>query len=380
MTPKDKHRDADTTARRIAALDRYAILDTEPERAFDDIVLLASRICDTPVALVSLVGESRQWFKARIGFPVDETPLNQSVCAHALLEEEILVVPDLTLDIRTRHNTLVTGEPSIRFYAGAIIQTPDRIPLGSLCVIDTTPRPEGLSESQTESLKALARQVMSQLELRRILAETRTADAAFKRQQTMLKAELSHRLKNVLTIVQAMISQTLRRATDVDEGRRALSDRIAALGRAQDILSGSSGDSADLATIVRTVLDLLDDALAGRLVLRGPDTEIGASAALPLTLMVHELATNALKYGALSTPLGGISVEWSVEPSPEGARFSLWWREQGGPAVVPPTRKGFGTRLIERALAGEIGASITLDYAPTGLRCHFSAPLSGLTG
>ena len=376
----DQDQDADRTARRTEALDRYAILDTQPERAFDDIVLLASRLCETPVALVSLVAESRQWFKARIGFPTGETPIGQSVCAHALLEDEILVIPDLTLDARTRHNTLVTEDPFIRFYAGAVIQTPDGVPLGSLCVIDTKPRPEGLSPSQAESLQALARQVMSELELRRILAETRTADAAFKRQQTMLKAELSHRLKNVLTIVQAVILQTLRRAASLDEARRVLSDRIAALGKAQDILSDSPRDSADLSTIVRNVIDLLDDTLAGRLVLRGPETEIGAGAALPLTLMVHELATNALKYGALSSPLGRIAVEWSVEPSPEGPRFSLWWREHGGPAVLPPTRKGFGTRLIERSLAGEIGASITLDYAPAGLQCHLGAPLSGLSG
>jgi PAS domain S-box-containing protein len=152
---------------RLAALDRYGILDTRGEQGFDDIVLLASRICGTPVALVSLVTADRQWFKARIGFDPCETPLSQSVCAHALQQPGLLVIPDLTADPRTRDNPLVTGEPRLRFYAGARLETPEGKPLGTLCVIDGKPRPEGLTPEQAESLEALARQVMAQMELRR---------------------------------------------------------------------------------------------------------------------------------------------------------------------------------------------------------------------
>ncbi len=137
------------------------------EEGFDDIVLLATQLCNTPVALISLVAGDRQWFKARIGFDPCETPLSQSVCSNALWRPGLLIIPDLTTDPRTRDNTLVTGEPHIRFYAGARLEAPDGSAIGSICVIDTLPRPEGLTPSQCQSLEALARQVMAQLELRR---------------------------------------------------------------------------------------------------------------------------------------------------------------------------------------------------------------------
>jgi PAS domain S-box-containing protein len=156
---------------RLAALDAYAILDTPPEKGFDDIVHLARKACGTPVALVSLVAEDRQWFKARVGFEPCETSLDRSVCAHVLGASDILVIPDLTLDPRTRENPLVTGDPFIRFYAGASLVAANGEPIGSLCVIDGTPRPEGLTADQADSLRALAGQVMAQLELRRSLAE-----------------------------------------------------------------------------------------------------------------------------------------------------------------------------------------------------------------
>jgi PAS domain S-box-containing protein len=156
---------------RLAALDAYGILDTPPEKGFDDIVHLASKACGTPVALVSLVAGDRQWFKARVGFEPCETSLDQSVCTHVLGAPDILVIPDLTLDPRTRANPLVTGEPFIRFYAGAPLAAANGEPIGSLCVIDEVPRPDGLTPDQADSLRALAGQVMAQLELRRLLAE-----------------------------------------------------------------------------------------------------------------------------------------------------------------------------------------------------------------
>jgi sigma-B regulation protein RsbU (phosphoserine phosphatase) len=170
-------------AARLAALDSYGILDTPAEQGFDDIVMLASQICRTPVALVSLVANDRQWFKARIGFDACETPLSQSVCAHTLWRPGLLVINDLTADPRTRDNTLVTAPPHIRFYAGARLETPSGKSLGALCVIDTQPRPDGLTTAQANSLEALARQVMVQLELRRsmINLETRIAEKAQER-------------------------------------------------------------------------------------------------------------------------------------------------------------------------------------------------------
>lgn len=154
---------------RLAALAGYGILDTVPEMGFDDLVFLAAQACNVPVALVSLVDRDRQWFKARVNFPPCETDLNSSVCKFALAEPDILQIGDLTADPRTRANPLVTGEPFIRFYAGAPLRTAEGQVLGSLCVIDKVPRPEGLSDVQADALRRFARQVMNQLELRQAM-------------------------------------------------------------------------------------------------------------------------------------------------------------------------------------------------------------------
>ncbi|SMO85969.1 sensor histidine kinase [Paracoccus laeviglucosivorans] len=149
-------------SKRIQILDMLGILDTAPEPEFDNIALVAKALCDTPVALISLVHEQRQWFKSRIGFAPQETPLEQSVCVHALSYDDLLIIPDLTHDPRTRDNTLVTGQPGIRFYAGAPILI-DGIAIGSLCTIDLEPRPQGLTPAQAQGLRALAQQVASQI-------------------------------------------------------------------------------------------------------------------------------------------------------------------------------------------------------------------------
>ena len=152
-------------AGRVAALRRYAVLDTLPEQALDDLAILAAHICEVPISLVSLVDEHRQWFKARFGLETPETPREFSFCAHALRQTDLLIVPDATKDARFARNPLVTGAPGIRFYAGAPLVTPEGAVLGTLCVIDRVPRT--LTPKQQASLAILARQAMTQLELRR---------------------------------------------------------------------------------------------------------------------------------------------------------------------------------------------------------------------
>ena len=151
-------------AGRLAVLRRYAVLDTMPEQALDDLAELASYICEVPIALISLVDEERQWFKARVGLELPETPREFSFCEHALWQTELLIVPDATLDARFASNPLVTGEPGIRFYAGAPLVTPEGAVLGTLCVIDRVTRT--LTPNQQKSLTMLARQVVARLELR----------------------------------------------------------------------------------------------------------------------------------------------------------------------------------------------------------------------
>lgn len=372
-------------ADRLKALGELGILDTAPEQGFDDIVLLATRICDAPVALVSLVAADRQWFKARIGFPLCQTPLNLSVCAHALDRREILVIPDLAQDARTRNNALVTGEHSIRFYAGVPLRSGD-VAVGTLCVIDTVARPGGLTPVQTSSLEALARQVEAQFDLRRLLAEQARATAAklvaeeaARRHQELVGLELSHRLKNILAMVQAITSQTLRHATSLGEARASLQQRIQSLGSAHDILFHGPVQAAGVLPIIRNAVNLHDHGVQGRFHLSGPDVEVGPKAALMFALMMHEQATNAVKYGSLSSDTGIVTVTWSLEEREEGTTFVLLWRESGGPLVVPPTRQGFGTQLIQGALTGAVGGKVTLEFPPEGVTCRFEAPLSGFS-
>ena len=165
-------------ADRLSALQAYGILDTEPEQAFDDIVRLAARICEAPIAVVNLIDEGRQWFKAETGLGVRETPLDTSFCAHALLQDDGMVIPDATKDKRFECNPLVTGETGLRFYAGRLLKSGDGFALGTLCVLDTRARPEGLTPLQSETLDVLARQVMAQLELRRAIGEREKGVAA----------------------------------------------------------------------------------------------------------------------------------------------------------------------------------------------------------
>lgn len=154
-------------AARLAALQKYAILDSEPEQTFDDLTLLASHVCETPVALISLVDENRQWFKSKVGISVSETSRDVAFCSTAILQPDVFVVPDTLQDERFRNNPLVVSEPRIRFYAGAPLVTEEGHALGTLCVIDQKPR--DIRPDQKEALKALSRLVLAQLEFRRNL-------------------------------------------------------------------------------------------------------------------------------------------------------------------------------------------------------------------
>jgi anti-sigma regulatory factor (Ser/Thr protein kinase) len=195
----------DVETERLAALRRYRILDTEPERGFDDLALLASHICGTPIALITLVDEERQWFKARVGVSIAETSRAISFCTHAIQHRELFVVPDAEQDDRFRNNPQVTGDARIRFYAGAPLVTPDGHALGTLCVVDRTPRT--LSAEQIQALDALRRQVEAQLELRLNLIELEEALAARDRveaAQTQLIKELRTAHDNVRRLSRLM--------------------------------------------------------------------------------------------------------------------------------------------------------------------------------
>jgi signal transduction histidine kinase len=174
----EKHDPADREMRRLMALDRYEILDTPREESFDDVARLAADICGTPIGVVNLIGSGRQFFKAEVGLGVRTTPLETSFCAKAILEDDFLLVPDATVDPRFDCNPLVTGDPQLRFYAGALLKTKDGYPIGTLCVLDVAPKQ--LTELQQRTLRILAKQVMDQLELRLALRQRSEKDERYR--------------------------------------------------------------------------------------------------------------------------------------------------------------------------------------------------------
>src|SRR6266404_2063947 len=163
-------------AERLRTLRSYKILDTKPEERFDELTQLAALICDAPISLISLIDTDRQWFKSRFGLDMQESPRAQAFCTHAIMQPEMFVVPDAAQDERFAHNPFVTGDPHIRFYAGAPLATRDGHLLGTLCVIDR--QPHTLTKEQKTALEILARHVIANIELRSDLQELKDALAA----------------------------------------------------------------------------------------------------------------------------------------------------------------------------------------------------------
>lgn len=649
---------------RRAAIEEYDIRLQDAESAYDDIARIAAHVCDAPVALVTIIDADYQWFKAHVGTDISGTSLDDAICVHALNEPDILVIPDLSTDPRTIGNALVTAGPQVRFYAGVPLRVESGVTIGTLCVLDLVSRPAGLSLIQRDTMLRLAQQVVSNLELRRSLAErdmalariaaaeqqlndeeqrwrhlfenvtdgfaladairsddgrvvdwrfldansawfsmigldrkttigrtgtevtpatptewlgdlsrvletgipaafehrstatgrwfrgrcsringdrfctvlhditderaaavrqaalirlgdalrdchsvadvTRAASmivgetlnvarAGFGRidtalehidvepdwtresgvsiagrhrcdeygalsvtlrhgdplviddlssdprtaadrqslqvlgigslvnmpvrrdgrvtaiffvhdsharqwtsdelgflrkvadrvevgvtqveaeaQQQLLIGELAHRLKNTLSMVQAIASQTLRGA--LDQGRLdAFDSRLQALGVAHDVLVNRDWVGADLRMTVDRMIAVFDR--NARIRVNGPPVALGARAALAVALILHELGTNAVKYGGLSNDAGTVAIEWQVD---ETGTLTFEWRENGGPPVVTPSRKGFGSKLLRLGLGG-IGNS-EVRYDPDGVAARMQASLSDLAG
>lgn len=195
------------------------------------------------------------------------------------------------------------------------------------------------------------------------------------RRQKLLVNELNHRVKNSLTIVQALVRQTLGASESLPQAQAALTERLMALAAAHDVITREDWTGGELGEVVRrSIAPQLDR--PERLTVEGPPVMLSPKTALSFSLAFHELVTNAIKYGALSTPGGRIALDWRLEEAPDGRRLRICWRESGGPPVKPPGRRGFGSRLIERGLAAEIGGAVTLTFQPAGVVCEIDADLA----
>ncbi len=192
--------------------------------------------------------------------------------------------------------------------------------------------------------------------------------------QRLMINELNHRVKNTLATVQSVAGQTLRNADDLDDARDSLTRRLLALARGHDILTRESWDGAELADIVSSVVAAHGE--AERFQLDGPSVRLAPKATLALSMALHELMTNAAKYGALSNTDGQVRLTWRRTKGEPGDRLQLRWEETDGPPVTTPTRQGFGTRLITGGLARELGGAVSLDYPPGGVVCEINAELA----
>jgi PAS domain S-box-containing protein len=203
----------------------------------------------------------------------------------------------------------------------------------------------------------------------RVFERKRTQD-----HEKLLRHEQAHRIKNILAVVQGIAQQTFGKATSVDEAYGIFCGRLMAVAHAQDMLISQHVEGATLHEIIEGVVrgsGIADNRISAA----GPDIRISPRNAMTISLGIHELCTNALKYGALSVDDGLVSVAWGTAVVAGARHFEFEWRESGGPPVIAPHRKGFGSRLLEHGLAGQLGGKIELTYAPSGVVCHFTAPL-----
>jgi PAS domain S-box-containing protein len=202
----------------------------------------------------------------------------------------------------------------------------------------------------------------------RVLERKRTEE-----HQRLLINELNHRVKNTLAIVQSIAAQTLKAGDVRARTRQALENRLAALAGAHDLLTRENWETASLRQVVEKA-GRGCGAAEHRLTIGGPDIRLDPKTAVSIAMAIHELCTNAVKYGALSSDGGTVAVRWSIEAQGAAPRLRLEWREQGGPAVAAPARRGFGTRLIERGLAADLGGTARIDFLPEGVVCTVEAP------
>jgi two-component sensor histidine kinase len=371
---------------RLAALARYDILDTPSEVEFDDVVKIVSAFCETPVSLISLVGGNRQWFKAKFGIALTETPIIESICAHGILGDGIFEVSDTTKDSRTSDNPLVAGDPNVRFYAGAPLQTHDGLPLGMLCVLDTKPRV--LTPPQRELLRVMATQVMNQLELRRTLKLEREARSSLETlleqtknlldQNEVLRQEVDHRVKNSLQQVVSFLAIQEKRASDpvaaamIAEAR----GRVSTVASVHEHLHRAmSADRIQVQQFLRTLTQTISEnrpSHVGEIRVEADPFELRSDRIMALGLVTNELISNAMKHAFPEGRDGKVHVGFK-----KGANDCILTVRDDGiglPADFDPAKsRGLGMRVLS-ALTSQLRGRLEHRSDASGSRFELHFP------
>ena len=344
--------------KRIAALRSYGILDTPRESDFDEIVALAARICETPISVVNLIDNDRQWFKAEVGLNARETPLETSICSHIILEEGFVEIPDTLDDPRMADNPLCQDNPGLRFYAGAPLVTESGLPLGTLCVLGNEPRE--LNELQRETLRVLSRQVMHQLDLRRALQNEQT-----------LRAEMDHRIKNSLQATSSLV-RIYTRAVNDDTAREALDAvrrRIDGMSALHEHLQRSStrgnvGMPGYLEDMIASLRETTPENIT--LSLQVADISLPFNFATDLGVILSEFVANTIKYGYPDGAEGTVKI--SLNETDDGMLI-LHAADNGlGSAAPPPDPNrvsGIGNKIVAAA-ASNLGGTLNQNLTESG--------------
>lgn len=361
--------------RRLTVLRDSELMDSLPEEAFQRLTRLASKLLGTPVSLLSLVDETRQFFKAETGLedPLKSargTPLSHSFCQYVVCSAEPLMVRDARRHPTLKHNGS-TLENGVVAYLGVPVRAPGGEILGSFCAIDSSPR--DWTQEDLEALKDVAATAESEIALRQTAAD-----------RQLVVRELNHRVKNLFTVVSGMISMTARSSTDTDTMAASLQSRIQALSTAHNLIMPAVADAegslkdVSLQTLISMIVEPHIARTNDHMSIEGPTIQIGGKAATSLALALHELATNAAKYGALSLDEGWLEVSWALR---DDRILVLDWIENGVtvPDQAAPASRGFGSRLIEVSVTGQLGGKFESKWGRAGMHHHIELPLSVLS-
>ena len=287
------------------------------------------------------------------------------------LQEGAVISNDRDTEERFAYHGFMLEHGVRAFVNVLILSSKGRSPFGVLQADSRSPR--AFTQSDVEFLRSYANLLGAAIERLRVVDELRAAV----RDKDLLINELNHRVKNTLTTVQAIASQTLRNAPSMDQASSAIESRLIALSQVHNVLTVRSWAAVGLHDIVRQAVEPYRSRGESRIHVQGPPLQIPPRMALALAMALQELATNAVKYGALSNGVGQIRVHWALNDEGASKRLLLIWEEAEGPPVRQPARRGFGTRLIERSLAEDLDGDVRIEFAPTGVVCSVDAPLTG---